>query len=190
MSLVDIKERKLYNEKYHIENKEKIRKQRKEHRILNNEKINKIQKDKYSNLTDKDKEKISEKRKLYYQKNKESIKKRCELYRKNNRVNYGKKQSGSYNIKIAERNKEKWLLEELNVYKFKIIDIDETIFYKFGLTNNINNRIRQIPYNVELISFVKISKYDAVYLESFLLKNKTKYIPLIKFSGYTECYLN
>jgi len=70
-----------------------------------------------------------------------------------------------------------------------MIDTDGTIFYKIGLTNNISNRIRQIPYEVELIKSVELDKYESVYLEKSLLKDVLPYIPLIKFSGYTECFI-
>lgn len=34
-----------------------------------------------------------------------------------------------------------------------------------------------------------MKKYDAVYSEKEILKDKISYSPLIKFGGHTECFL-
>ena len=182
-------EKAFYLKQYQLLNKERIAQQRRDYREANRDKINEIQNERYRNLSNDDKQNIILRSKEYYQNNKEEIKSKSQLWRQRTRKTYGLKNPGSYNITNAERNIEKWNTEILIVYKFKMIDEDGTIFYKIGLTNNLKNRQRQLPYTVELLNSIILNKYDAVYLEYFLLKNVKKYIPLKTFKGYTECYI-
>ncbi len=138
----------------------------------------------------KNKEVLANKKREYYLKNKEEILKKQKEYRDcNPKENNRKTGTGNYNITLAERNKEEWLNEELFLYKLKITDIDGTIFYKHGLAKNMRNRLYHIPYEVDVIEAVKMTKYDAIYSEREMLMNKIKYSPLIKFGGHTECFL-
>ena len=136
------------------------------------------------------KKSLLDKKREYYLKNKERILETCKKYRElNPKEKTGLKGTGNYNITLAERHKEEWLNEELYLYKLQITDIDGTIFYKCGLAKNMRNRLYHIPYEVDIIEAVKMTKYDAVYSEKDILKNKIKYSPLIKFGGHTECFI-
>lgn len=80
------------------------------------------------------------------------------------------------------------------LYTIKLTSNEET-FYKIGITDNLirrHNRIHnESGYNVEIIESIISTKYDCNLLEKLLLKNKqrkSKYIPEIKFIGWTECF--
>ncbi len=182
-----LKEKKSeYDKEYQKINKNKISKIKSEYR--NNNKNNLIN---YNKNYDKlNKEKISERKRLYYLNNKERIIKNSEKYRKENpKIKTNKKGTGNYNITLAERNKEEWLKTEIILYKFKMSEDDGKIFYKYGLTKNIKNRLYHIPYKVEILETFTLDKYTAVYKEKELLTNITSYTPNIKFGGYTECFI-
>ncbi len=87
-----------------------------------------------------------------------------------------------------------------NFDSFKVYIIrcwnDEEEFYKIGKTyTTVNYRFKnnsQIPYDYEVL---KIIKGDAEEISNLELKlqednKKFKYIPKIKFSGSTECYID
>lgn len=142
------------------------------------------------NHYENNKSSLSEKKRKYYLINKDKILENCKKYRTNNpKEKSGNLGTGNYNITLAERHKEQWLKEELFLYRLKITDTDGTIFYKCGLAKNIRNRLYHIPYDVDVIEAVKMTKYDAIYSERDILKNKIKYSPLIKFGGHTECFI-
>ena len=63
------------------------------------------------------------------------------------------------------------------------------VFFKYGLTKNIRNRLYYIPYDVEILELIELNKYDAVYKERELLEKVTSYTPLTKFGGHTECFI-
>ena len=183
-------EKKIRKKEYDIEyrkiNKEKLIKNSEIYRQLNSEKLKTKQKEHYY----LNKEKLSNNKKNYYDDNKEKILNKCKEYRKNNpKEKNGKLGTGNYNITLAERHKEKWINEKMFLYKLIIAEDDGTIFYKIGLTKNLKNRLYYIPYKVNIISVIEISKYDAIYLEKKLLTNVNSYSPKIKFGGHTECYI-
>jgi len=69
------------------------------------------------------------------------------------------------------------------------------IFYKTGISNDINNRFNNIinnyHYIIEIIDTIIDTRYNCVQLEKKLLLKRQriyKYIPSIKFDGWTECY--
>lgn len=154
------------------------------------------------NEDNKEKQRIADRE--YYQRNKEVIKdKKLKDYYNNRDRNLktmteyrekyikpltGKVGTGNYNITLAERHKKEWMKEKLFLYHLKMKDIDGTIFYKYGLTKNLRNRLYQIPYEVTVISSNAMTKYDAVYKEKELLKEINNYIPLEQFGGHTECF--
>ena len=142
----------------------------------------------------------------YYKNNREGILEGSKIYRERNKEKeslrhkkwYGKAigykpdnwvRPGSYNITLAERHREEWLNESLTVYKLKMRDTDNTVFFKIGLTTNLINRIHKIPYKVEVIKQFKLDKYEAVYFEYNYLQKVNRYKPLKKFRGYTECFI-
>jgi hypothetical protein len=65
-------------------------------------------------------------------------------------------------------------------------------FYKIGITsNNIERRMRQIPYNFRQEIIYQHEDSDIIYdLENLLHRvlKEYKYKPLIKFKGHTECF--
>jgi len=71
---------------------------------------------------------------------------------------------------------------------------DTEIFLKIGITQKtlherftLNNKL---PYNYEVINVINGKLYDMFILEQKLkrLYKHSKYIPNIKFNGYTECF--
>lgn len=175
-----------YDRLRRINNKEKLLKTAQKYREDNKEVIAQKQRLRY-NLN---REKESERKREYYLKNKNLILTRCKQYREDNpKEKTGKNGTGNYNVTLAERHKEEWLKEELYLYKLQITDTDGTIFFKCGLAKNMRNRIYHIPYQVDIMEAVLMTKYDAVYAEREVLNNKLKYSPLIKFGGHTECFI-
>jgi len=102
---------------------------------------------------------------------------------------------GSLTIKLADRNKEDWINKEALIYIMNCHD-DVENFYKIGVTTkSIKKRFKDtksMPYDYKIIEIVNTNLYNATLLEKELHKiNKhNKYIPNIKFGGYTECFSN
>lgn len=181
------KEKKAeYDKEYRLKNLEKIKIRTLEYR--NNRKdINKEYQKNYDILN---KEKVSERKKKYYKNNKSKILEICKKYRNNNpKEKSGLKGTGNYNITLAERHKDVWINTKIFLYKLKMTDINNQVFFKYGLTKNIKNRLYQIPYNVEILELIELNKYEGVYKEKKLLEQVTSYIPLTKFGGHTECFI-
>lgn len=194
--------------------KEKLQYQ-KEYTNLNKDIINQKQRLKYlnnkkdilernENWRQLNKEKVALKKRENYLKNRDLILEKSKLHRLNNlktirekdnirnrvrRPKTGRIAPGLYSITVAERNINKWINEELTIYHLKIVDDDDTVFYKYGLTRNIKIRLEKIPYKVEILKTITIDKYEAIYLEKTLLTNIKKYTPIKKFGGYTECFI-
>ena len=182
--------------KYYEENKETINARKKQWRLDNLEEVR--EKDRNRDRT--------KSRKEYQEKNKDILKEKRRLYRANNRDRINKYQNkrrrksregverikapGVYNLTLAERNKELWLTENLYFYHLKLIEDDGFEFYKYGLTKDIKTRLKNIPYNAEVLELTMLNKYDAVYKEIEVLNNVEKYIPQKTFGGYNECFVN
>ena len=182
--------------KYYEENKEIINERKRQWRLDNLEEVRE---------KDRNRDR-SKSRKEYYEKNKEFLKEKRRLYRANNRDIINKYQNkrrrksregverikapGAYNLTLAERNKELWLTENLYFYHLKLIEDDGFEFYKYGLTKDIKTRLKNIPYNAEVLELTMLNKYDAVYKEIEMLNNVEKYIPQKTFGGYNECFVN
>lgn len=102
---------------------------------------------------------------------------------------------GEYNITRAERHKDEWLNISCVVYKIQCSN-DYECFYKIGITTvGVKNRFRQsstMPYKYVIIEEIHTNLYDAVYLEIQMhqLNKNNKYVPQIKFGGYTECFIS
>ena len=182
--------------KYYEENKEIINTRKKQWRLDNLKEVR--EKDRNRDRT--------KSRKEYQEKNKDILKEKRRLYRANNRDKINKYQNkrrrksregverikapGAYNLTLAERNKELWLTENLYFYHLKLIEDDGFEFYKYGLTKNIKTRLKNIPYNAEVLELTMLNKYDAVYKEIEVLNNVERYIPQKTFGGYNECFVN
>ena len=182
-----VKEKKAaYDKEYRLKNLEKIKLKSLEYRNDRKE----ITKEYQKNYDKLNKEKVSERKRNYYLKNKNKILETCKQYRNNNpKEKSGLKGTGNYNITLAERHKDSWIKIDIFLYKLKMIDTDNQIFYKYGLAKNIKTRLYYIPYEAEVLELTKLNKYEAIYKEKELLSNVNKYIPLIKFGGYTECFI-
>lgn len=103
----------------------------------------------------------------------------------------------SYNITLANRNKDELEKMSGNIYLIKMFDksISEE-FYKIGITkNSLDERYNynnMSNYKYEEILFYKTSMYNAIKIEK-ILKNELSiksYIPNNKFGGYTECFID
>ena len=182
--------------KYYEENKDRLNERKKQYRLDNLEEVrekdrNRDRSKSKKEYCEKNKETLKEKRRLYRQNNRDKINKyQNERYKKSREGVERIKAPGAYNITLAERNKELWLTEELYFYHLKLIEDDGFEFYKYGLTKDIKTRLKNIPYNAEVLELTMLNKYDAVYKEIELLNNVEKYIPQKTFGGYNECFVN
>ena len=195
----------LYAKEWREKNKIKV----KEASEIYREKNKEILKEKKRLYDKKRREEIGDKLKeenlKYYYDNRDDILEKHKIYRELNKdeINSRKKEQrhlqrsqnpidefikGTYNITLAERNKETWLKEELYFYHLKLIDDDGTIFYKYGLAKNVNSRLWEIPYKVEILETIFLNKYDAIWKEYNSLKEVNRYTPQRMFGGYTECF--
>jgi len=169
--------------KYYEANKEKKHQQQKEWREKNLEEVREkdrlrdskrteYKKEHNKKYCELNKEKVKAQKKLYREQNKEKISlAHKEWYRKSREGLVTEKAPGAYNVKLAERHKEKWLLENLYLYKLKMTEKNGFEFYKYGLTKDIKTRLHNIPYKAEILEIEELSKYDAIYKEIELLKN-------------------
>ena len=182
--------------KYYEENKDRLNERKKQYRLDNLEEVrekdrNRDRSKSKKEYCEKNKETLKEKRRLYRQNNRDKINKyQNERYKKSREGIERIKAPGAYNLTLAERNKELWLTEELYFYHLKLIEDDGFEFYKYGLTKDIKTRLKNIPYNAEVLELTMLNKYDAVYKEIELLNNVEKYIPQKTFGGYNECFVN
>jgi len=100
--------------------------------------------------------------------------------------------SGFYNIKVIERNKDRHIIENNNLYVMSM-DLEGDIHYKIGIAMNVPNRLSTIKMHVEnpelLFSF-PFNTYKAFYLEQYLheIFNKFRYKTLRSFPGHTEVF--
>ena len=81
------------------------------------------------------------------------------------------------------------------VYEIKLTGNGET-FYKIGISKEINNRHYRINkasgYKIELLNLIHDTRYNCEVLAEKLQRKRQrerKYTPLIKFAGWTECYV-
>lgn len=99
--------------------------------------------------------------------------------------------NGRYNLQTAEINKEEWQNKSAIVYIVHCENATEK-FYKIGITtSSVRMRFAMgMPYKIEERQITRCSLYDAILLEQELHQKAVqyKYIPEIKFSGYTECF--
>lgn len=77
------------------------------------------------------------------------------------------------------------------VYILKLIISDKEICYKVGYSNNPYRRINEYPFKCEMLYVFESTQSIAYKYEQMIHNNYTyyKYIPSIKFSGYTETYI-
>jgi len=65
-------------------------------------------------------------------------------------------------------------------------------FYKIGITTqDLQRRFRNLTsYSYEILNYVTTNLYEAVKLERNVLEltKDCKYLPSVKFDGYTECF--
>jgi hypothetical protein len=101
------------------------------------------------------------------------------------------KNNSYYNIKIADRNKDKWEQEIAYLYLIKCFNNQEE-FYKVGICKEANKtkRFQYLKHSYEKIIMRQMSLYEAIILEQSIHEKLKyfKYIPKTRFGGYNECY--
>ena len=171
-------DRLLQNEKYRQENLEKVKIKRNENYLNKRDLI--LAKQKQDRIDNPEKYKLKDKLKSL-----KRAEKRKEFLLSNPQPIY----RGSYNITLAERNKELLINQNIFVYHLEMKDLDGTIFYKYGLSIRVKQRLEKIPYKCKILKIIEVDKYEAIYIEDKLLSKETKYTPLKQFKGYTECFV-
>ena len=75
------------------------------------------------------------------------------------------------------------------LYFIKLEDSNE-VFYKIGITTNLNNRFKTIPYSKNILLTIEGDPELIYDLEKVLQKKLTSYlyIPIKKFNGRLECF--
>jgi len=98
---------------------------------------------------------------------------------------------GGLNLVTAERKKDEWENKPAYVYHIKL-DSENESFYKVGITTqDLQKRFGNLtPYTYEVLNYVTTNLYEAVKLERSVLEltKNCKYLPSVKFDGYTECF--
>lgn len=104
-----------------------------------------------------------------------------------------KRKNGSYNFKWLERNKERLLQEDNNIYLMHIPSFGSSI-YKIGISVDVHKRIkslsREIGSPLELVYFKTINTYSARHIEKFLIDlfEPLSVITPVKFGGHSEVF--
>lgn len=118
----------------------------------------------------------------------------CHLNRGQGCVECSKKTMGGYggyNLKNAEKFKDKWINKRGFIY-FVIMNNELEKFVKIGITTqkNIRRRFSGYKYDVEVFDFIEDNLYNLVYKEKIILEKfkEFKYKPKQHFSGYQECF--
>jgi len=100
-----------------------------------------------------------------------------------------KTSGGSYNMSRLNANKDRFMKTSAIFYYIRLFNDCES-FYKIGITTrDIRLRFKCFPYNVQIIDLISTDLYSA-YVEEQKVKKANllnRYIPKIKFGGYTEC---
>ncbi len=98
---------------------------------------------------------------------------------------------GGYCAKTAKRKEVEYKKIKAIVYLVKFYSEDE-VFLKVGITkNDIVTRMREVPYEYDVVDTIKTNLYDAINMESLILfeLSDKSYNPINKFGGHTECIL-
>lgn len=104
-----------------------------------------------------------------------------------------KKYGGGFTLEKAEKYKNKWITQDMNVYVIKCFNYEE-LFYKIGVSiNTVEKRFAgktRMPYNYEVLKIIRTNKYLAKYVEDYLHTHYKKfhYRPKTPFKGHTECF--
>lgn len=98
---------------------------------------------------------------------------------------------GFYNTTIIERDQEKFLNFQTNLYLLEIKK-DKEVFLKIGISRKIKDRVTNIQksgYKVKKLKSYKGNLYDVFNFEQLIIKefSDKKYRPEIFFKGHTEC---
>lgn len=105
-----------------------------------------------------------------------------------------KEKFGRWSLKCLDKNKEFYQQQECSVYLMKFKSSDEE-FYKIGFSIDMKIRVslflRELPdFTIEVLKTNTTNTYDSLTKEKEFQKRlkKFKYLPKIKFGGYTECF--
>lgn len=101
--------------------------------------------------------------------------------------------SGIMKLFKAVDNKEDYTKINSGYYILAISNERES-YYKAGISKNIKERVRSIKnqmsddYEIEVVMYEKVSLYEAIMAEDYLLNVYEKHEPIYCFNGYTECF--
>lgn len=86
-----------------------------------------------------------------------------------------------------------FLSKNCSLYFVKIIQ-EKQSFYKVGITNNLDGRLKRLKQELKNIDIVLLFYWNKNYKQCFLIEQLIlkyfkyfKYLPPYKFQGYTEC---
>lgn len=92
------------------------------------------------------------------------------------------------------KKQDKYLVNNCYLY-FLEVNINSNTFYKVGLSNNINQRIKTLKRELPNSSIKIMFSLNTIYYKAFLLEQYIliyfryfKYKNNLKFQGYTECF--
>ena len=98
---------------------------------------------------------------------------------------------GVYTRVSADKNKNEWSAIKSFLY-FLEIENDTEIFFKIGVTKNIDKRLKEFPknYNITVQGLFENSLYTNIMSENDIKEDfkNFKYTPSEKFRGWTECF--
>lgn len=100
---------------------------------------------------------------------------------------------GIYSLSNIEKHKDDYKQIKATLYVIECWNEDNTErFIKVGVTRDLKTRFsgsKKMPYKYRIVDTVDTDLYEASKIENKLHKEHTgKYVPSIKFGGYTECY--
>ena len=78
-----------------------------------------------------------------------------------------------------------------SLYVIKMLDVN-VVFYKIGISKQLKNRLRVIPYESTIVYQENGNLYDMFIKEQTFLKSygyRNRYSPKIKFGGDKECFI-
>jgi len=107
-------------------------------------------------------------------------------------INKQKSEIQKKNITNSKKNFTRKTPNALTLYYAKFVyNIDHLTFYKVGISTDYLSRFNQITdYDIEFLDHITSDNIKAIKTcEKFILQTqKNKFIPPIKFHGYTECF--
>lgn len=98
-------------------------------------------------------------------------------------------------INFGTIKKQSKYLTNLCYLYFLEIKVEDNVFYKIGISNNIATRIKRLVNEIHNSKIKVLYNIETTYYRAFLIEqyiliffNYFKYVYTIKFQGYTECF--